>query len=960
MPDNTIPVIMASGGDKPAASSSQVKGLTAEAQQHLDDANAAMGDLYNDLNASANHYDLAASDAWAESIGALGKKAITAGNRSAKELQSMVNSLSDEALGHLDAARNTLRAGGAIPVMPLDEIAAANELQLHHDHAVESIIIPMIEAQGHDPENAEEEAPEATVTRSTEEGVRIAKNAQGVVSGTPVGAEYTGSTNGTTTPMQSFATIDSPPPGWTSPPFVSPPPVPPPPLVATFPDYPQYPADWPFTVGGKGIIPCRPEDNWGGACIRTLPTIPGGSSPPVPPPPPAPAGQCCPVQPAPVINVYVPACPTLPAPQVPPTSPGTSPPPSPPVPPPPPPYPIPGEDGIPPNANVPPPPPPPPPPVRPVPGSTPSIVWDNGDPCIVAANYSVAFGGGQPPAGPDAGIGGGFFDLPGQIASYIYQSNPSPTNVVAQGVIFSMATGAEMMRDSIVKFGNTTGVDIGVLLASADVLAVTSWAERLSGVPADRLSLNQLYAFQYQTAWELPSQDAIDQMYARAFITIDQWACYTKALGHAPNTHYMAMQASLTTFGLSDLVQLYYRGGITLDQYKAEARKIGVVDVRVAEGALALGQYIPASSDLVSWMQRDVADERIVQLGGFDDDFGEKFQGQIQQWAYANGITEDVMRAYWRAHWTMPNNTDVYEFVRRLRPGRVPKELEFTVEDAERLLKVNDHAPGFISRTLAISYHPINRTDAEQSYIQGAMDLVELKERYLDLGYNETDARQLAETSRLKKAAQIQQQAGVWTKRRINREYISGSIGRVQADDLLGDTIPDARTRTRMLDSGDVLRAAQARSKCIAGVKRKYYTGYYDRVSARDALRDLEVDRLQQDNLLMGWECERNSRSKEPTVKMLSEWVRGGIISQGEFATRLVNLGYMIEDANRIIVALQIEVQKEMASAARKAAKEAATLARQAKADARQAKKDREAAMKEAEKKLKDQQQPKT
>lgn len=871
MEPDDLPIL--SAGVRPQAAgmeTQQSRQITAEATASLASAGEHFRVLASDAASAASDAEVRMNGSWTGSIGEVAARALKAASTASKKVDAVVDGFGAAANDYLQAARIGLRAEGARPVLLLDEQAAANALDLHEDHAIETIVAPFVSAQ-----------------------VQAAASA---VHGAPIPIAQ----------IEEYHCL----PGQL-------------PLVTILPD---------GTTSGE--LTCQYPPG-----TKPLPTVPTPSSPPyVPPPPPTspppypvpmpPGGACC--EP-PTIIVNCPAPPTSPT--VPPTSP-TVPKPTPK------PTPKPGEEPVEEPVEEPAKPKLPELPLPPIKSvnlpSIPSPDWDNADPCAVALSYERSTAILSQPSGSYPDQGG---DLVGALTALArnYLVGPVGAGTLTSS-LFSGAwdIGLDLFHKSIAAVSGQVGFNIPVVLESIGALSLSGWAERLAGAPVTRLTKNLEYALQFETAYELPSQADFNDIYYSGAITREQWVCYTRALGHAPNTHGAALDAGRTKPNLGDIVQLYYRGKLNLDSYLQQARQRGVTEAAEAIAFLQLGEYIPASGDITRFMTRDVEDREAVIEGALDTDFDDKYKGILESWGTANGITRDVMLRYWRAHWELPSNTEIYEFVRRLRPGRVDPGLEFTKKDAAKLLRVNDHAPGFIDRLIEISYHPINRTDVEAAFISGAMAEAEVLERYLDLGYSPTDAKQLQFASKIKKESQIQQSAGIWTKRRINREYIGGGLQRADAFKLLTDTIPDAATANRLLDSADILRAVQARNKCIAGIKRRYFVGAITRIEARNNLQDLEMDRLQVDVLIQGWTCERENRAKEPTIKLLSEWAREGIISAIEMHRRLINLGYIQMDADAIITALGIEIDITRNKAEVKSAREAMAEARRQKAEARQ------------------------
>jgi hypothetical protein len=182
---------------------------------------------------------------------------------------------------------------------------------------------------------------------------------------------------------------------------------------------------------------------------------------------------------------------------------------------------------------------------------------------------------------------------------------------------------------------------------------------------------------------------------------------------------------------------------------------------------------------------------------------------------------------------------------------------------------------------------------------------------------------------------------GGWTRLRVVKEYIAGTLPEETARTLLSRTILDPAAVQMAIEDADAIRAAEKRRLCIKGIRRRYFTGEIDSGEARFDLLAQGVDQLTTGTIIGGWECERSSRSKEPTVKMLKEWLAAAIISADEMFRRLRNLGYTSTDATRIVNAAGIAETK-------KRAKEEESAARKAAADARRRIKELESALKKA------------
>lgn len=462
---------------------------------------------------------------------------------------------------------------------------------------------------------------------------------------------------------------------------------------------------------------------------------------------------------------------------------------------------------------------------------------------------------------------------------------------------------------------------VGTYLSST---AAMRFAQQWTGIDFGYTLEPSAQAMRYSSPVYLPSQGEVNSAYLSNAITIEDWRCYTRSNGNLPNIHHKVMMGNQVRIGINEAVQLRRRGEIDANEYLALLRLNGVLDLTVAERLYKLSEYIPSTTDIFQWVVKDVANVSYVDLAGLDEDFEESWNDTFQMWADANGVSKQQIQYEYRAQWKLPSRTQVDSFVHRLRPGRVDPALAFTTDQAREVYKLDDIPAGFRDRMLAVSYLPINRTDIQASYIAGSMPEAEVVERFQDLGYSLGDAKSLTEFTKTKAEQQIQGSMGAWTRRRITTEYVAGSIDRDEAEKLMGRTVKDKVRVADSLDDADTIRRALARKQCIKSFKKRYMNGEFDALGVRVELLNIGLNVGVARTLVEGWECELKSKHKEPTVKMLCDWVKNGLISVDDIYKRLINLGYSDIDARRIIALASIEDGEEKARKAKAAAKEAA------------------------------------
>lgn len=450
-----------------------------------------------------------------------------------------------------------------------------------------------------------------------------------------------------------------------------------------------------------------------------------------------------------------------------------------------------------------------------------------------------------------------------------------------------------------------------VALSHLAVTGAASIVDRYLGMDSSYYLQPVIQSAKAANPLNIVPQGDIDRMYLADRIDAATWECLTKLHGNMPWQHQQAMLASQARLPLSDLTAAARRGLISLDNYMIEARRLGYVDSDYPRLAYALSEYVPSTPDLFTWIKKDVFRDDFAERFGLDEDFPNDLPPAFQRWFAANGTSPDQIKYDYRAQWRLPSTTQLGEMVARLRPGRVPEAIQITAADADQLLKLDEWPARLRGQILATLTTPVNRTDLIEGYKAGTVDDAELVERLMDLKYSRDDALFLARMIKAKSIGQQQGSMGAWTRRRIVREYVSGTITREVADRLLSRTVLSPAERVAALDDADEIASANRRRSCIKGIRRRYFTGELDAGAARAELTAQGVGLIVAAELLAGWTCERKSRSKEPTVKQLTEWVSLGIIDVNEYRRRLINLGYTEGDAERIIAAAGIKFQQQ-------------------------------------------------
>lgn len=638
------------------------------------------------------------------------------------------------------------------------------------------------------------------------------------------------------------------------------------------------------------------------------------TGPPAPPDPPEPPPDCPPPEvccPDPIVNVTVTVPPiTIPPPPdrpAPPAGPGAPP----------------GPAGtVPPNQ----------------PGPVNSGLWSHPDICRAVSRtigtLEAAVPPGDPPPGQvrpkwnnwfteanDAYFGWIPWAGP-QIASYLNDAGEAGAKHLIEA-----STGAAL-GEAIVKHAG--GLDLAspnAALQLAPVLGAAAWSQSISGMPVRYLTQSLEYTFQFANPQYLPGQNDIDGMWLRGVIHDVDWECLTKAQGNIPHWHRLARDAGQRFLGVDEIIRLALRNELVPGEFEIRMRQAGVHDPLVAAKMLSLATQIPTQPDLLRMMVRDAADEDVVRSYGYDTDFNLKFAGPLREWALAQGIPEEIFLYYWRAHWEIPSNTQLYEMFQRLRPDRPeiadwerrladaelagdpaaagPRPPIVTLPDVLYALQVNDRAPNWIGASLAIAYHPLTRTDAVRAYEIGTLDETALYHVMRDNGYDDTNARTLVTFYSQQKSRRTANATGVLTIRKIVKLYKGGGMTRREAVEAMGPLLPNPEKADELLARADVEVQAELRQAMVRASERKVFVGEWSAREGLDAVIRAGVEDSRAREIVAGWVTKRDGRSKEPRVAELCGWAKDGLITTDEQIRRLVNLGYSDGDAYRYVYGCQ-------------------------------------------------------
>lgn len=342
------------------------------------------------------------------------------------------------------------------------------------------------------------------------------------------------------------------------------------------------------------------------------------------------------------------------------------------------------------------------------------------------------------------------------------------------------------------------------------------------------------------------------------------------------------------------LLQLWLREKVDDEELQKTLFALGWQRDGAVERWKELANFIPPYTDLTRFMVRDVADQDIVDTFGMDTDFNKKFDKEVKEWAKKQGISEDVMKYVWRAHWTIPSPTQLFQMYHRFRRPDNKYGIVIDKDTVKTALQQQDILPFWIEPILALSFNPLTRIDVRRAYEIGAINLDEVFQAYTELGYSDDNARTLANFSKklfidkLKRSPQVMKAAKLeWTIDNLS-DWLDGF-----------DMGPE--DKQIILDEAWKLSARMSNAKCVKSVRQRFFAGELDRPAAIRSLTNLGHGLDFADTTVNGWSCELESKSKQAQAGQLCKWYEIGLITDTDFVKRLQRIGWTEKDALNIV-----------------------------------------------------------
>lgn len=352
---------------------------------------------------------------------------------------------------------------------------------------------------------------------------------------------------------------------------------------------------------------------------------------------------------------------------------------------------------------------------------------------------------------------------------------------------------------------------------------------------------------------------------------------------------------------VEQLIEFARRAGKDANWLDDQLRQRGVTLQDQRDIAKLLYDEIPPITDLLRFAQRNVTVDAVVQSFGLSDEFDRFWQGQLKSGLEASGVSKEWAELYWRAHWVTASVATGQEALRRLRPGRVPKELEFTRDNLANLFRENDILPFWRDRLVALAYNPPGIRFIRSLYAERVTNDAKAMEQLQDIGYSHDDAKDLTTSLRIERARTLASQGHGYTVAEIAKLYKEYAFLPPDVRKWMTALGYYDEDSARLMDRVDDERLGEQRVALIGFAHHGYTHGVYNRDQAQARLLVIGLPPNHVDQVMIKWKAELDSMKHVGTLAEVVGWYKHGLLSVSDLADRLTAFGYTHEDFLRVI-----------------------------------------------------------
>lgn len=342
-----------------------------------------------------------------------------------------------------------------------------------------------------------------------------------------------------------------------------------------------------------------------------------------------------------------------------------------------------------------------------------------------------------------------------------------------------------------------------------------------------------------------------------------------------PDYAQLYLDGVLTKPASTDIIAYLLRQDATLSDLDQQLTRIGIHPdyIKVYK---ELAYQIPPVADIITMAVREAFTPEIAARFGQYDDFPPAFA----EYAAKKGLTKEWAERYWASHWSLPSAQQGFEMLQR---GVI------NYDELNMLLRALDVMPFWRDRLTQIAFRRLTRVDVRRMYRVGVLDEAGVYDAYLELGYNERDARRMTDFT----VQQTLTTLSKFTTSDIVKAYTKRMIDRAEARSLLTILKVSGSDADFILSTADYKRQWEFTDSQISGIRNLYKKQVYDNNKARGELLKLGLPTEQVSVLMQQWFYEaKETAPRTWTLAQTLGFMQDGLITRDRARTELKIMGY--------------------------------------------------------------------
>jgi len=327
-----------------------------------------------------------------------------------------------------------------------------------------------------------------------------------------------------------------------------------------------------------------------------------------------------------------------------------------------------------------------------------------------------------------------------------------------------------------------------------------------------------------------------------------------------------------------------------------------------------LNQFNPGPAQAARWWTSLAQSDNLAQLFGLDIGWNEFWTGDNKTWAKLLAVNDETMKHIYRKSWNLPMGRQAVQMFFKIRPDSLDPEAAAVANQGLNATAVMD-ADGIPAALQKMEIEgrraplPVGTIKQlfDSGYFNGQSAISALKDHSFSDKYASLVLQSWVDANKPKGGGggpkKNQQQAN-----EIIKLYEKGAVGRAETMQVLINTGSSPDEANALLDNADIILQANRRLSRRTTLYKRYMYGDITDADARSALMSIGYDAITVAGIIADWQFDMQYKHKEATLSQLCKWWKSGFLTDQNYLTRLLRIGYTKIDAERIAATCGVNV----------------------------------------------------